>query len=112
MGDPHRVAPWFAGKLDFAPKVRDLAADGFPLTGGRIDYFEGRRVAVLVYRRREHVINVFVMPKTGQASRNHEFRRNGYNAFGLERRRVRFLGGATDLNRTELAALAGHLGAS
>ena len=61
-GDPHRVGPWFAGKLDFAPKVRDLAAQGFPLVGGRVDYFDGRRVAAIVFRRRDQ-----------------ELRRNGYN---------------------------------
>ena len=110
-GDPHRVGPWFAGKLDFAPKVRDLAADGFPLIGGRVDYFEGRRVAVLVYRRREHVINVFVMPRTGQVLRNREFRRNGYNAAAWSDGEYDFWA-VSDLNRTELAALAGLLGAT
>jgi anti-sigma factor RsiW len=110
-GDPHRVGPWFAGKLDFAPKVRDLAAEGFPLAGGRVDYFEGRRVAVLVYSRREHVINVFVMPRTGQFLRNREFRRNGYNAAAWSDGEYDYWA-VSDLNRTELAALAGLLGAS
>ena len=78
-GDPHRVGPWFAGKLDFAPKVRDLAAQGFPLVGGRVDYFDGRRVAAIVFRRRDHVINVFIMPHASGPTRHEELRRNGYN---------------------------------
>lgn len=110
-GDPHRVGPWFAGKLDFAPKVRDLAAEGFSLIGGRVDYFAGRRAAVIVYRRREHVINVFVMPRTGQVLRKREFRRNGYNAEAWSDGEYDFWA-VSDLNRTELAALAGLLGAS
>jgi mycothiol system anti-sigma-R factor len=77
--DQHTVKPWFDGRIDFAPPVHDFVSDGFPLQGGRLDIVRGKTVAVLVYGRRKHVINVFIWPTNERDESPQQGSQLGYN---------------------------------
>jgi anti-sigma factor (TIGR02949 family) len=82
--DQHTVKPWFAGRSDLSPPVVDLAADGFPLLGGRLDLVAGRPVPALVYSRHQHIINLFVLPARADG-RSVELARHGYTLIHWDR---------------------------
>jgi len=108
--DQHTVKPWFNGKLDFAPGVKDFSAEGFPLVGGRLDYLSDHEVAALIYRRNKHVINVFVWPinQSGpKFSGNKSL--HGYNLVGRDVSGLHYAL-VSDLNASELDQLADLIG--
>ena len=107
--DRHTVKPWFRGKLDFSPQVPDLSAQGYTLSGGRLDYLADRPVAALVYQRRLHPINVFTWP----AANNDEISvqkqaRQGYNIRHWQRSGMIWWV-ISDLNDQELDEFVGLL---
>ena len=103
----HVVKPWFNGKIDYSPKVTDFADKGFPLIGGRLDYLNNRNVAALVYKRYQHVINVFVYPAQENSAQN-VYQKNGYNVISWGRDGMEYYL-VSDLNLAELQQFAGML---
>jgi anti-sigma factor RsiW len=102
--EQHTVKPWFNGKLDYAPDVKDFAAAGFPLIGGRVDYIDHRPVAALVYKRREHVINLFVWPSNSPLAAPETA--NGFNLVAWNKAGMNYCA-ISDLNQAELRQFAG-----
>jgi len=100
--DQHTVKPWFDGRLDFSPPVKDLAAQGFPLIGGRLDYLNNRAVAALVFHRAKHVINLFIWPTNeGDSEAAARPPINGYHLICWSQGGMTFWA-VSDLNEKEL----------
>ena len=105
--DQHTVKPWFDGKIDFAPPVVDLKDQGYPLAGGRLDYLENRTVAVLIYHRALHEINVYIWPAADNSVSPIRTRTiQGYNLVSWKRNGFEFRA-VSDLNVAELSDFAG-----
>ena len=104
--DQHTVKPWFDGKLDFSPPVKDYADEGFPLVGGRLDVLSGRSVAALVYAHRKHIINVFVLPTREPDTPIHPpGLRQGYQWFHWRHQGMEFCA-ISDVSSSDLRELA------
>ena len=101
--DQHTVKPWFNGRLDVAPPVADLTAQGFTLLGGRLDYVDAKPAAVIVYRRRVHIINLFCAPAPGSGDRAATM--ESLHGFNVRRWRENGLSlwAVSDINAEELA---------
>jgi anti-sigma factor RsiW len=99
--DQHTVKPWFSGKLDFAPIIKDLTPQGFPLAGGRLDYVNNRPVAALVYKRRQHTINLFVWPSTDSDTSLRTTTIKGFNVVHWTQSHMTYWA-VSDLNAAEL----------
>ena len=104
--DQHTVKPWFAGRVDFSPHVVDLAAQGFPLIGGRLDRLDGRQAAALVYQRHKHIINLFVQPVSGHGPSEMVRTLEGYHLRTWTDGDLRYTA-VSDLEEAELAIFAG-----
>ena len=109
--DQHVVRPWFNGRVDVAPPVPELAEQGFPLVGGRLDYIEGRVTPALVYKRRLHTVNLVVWPAEGRLLNNpRTARRDGYSLVEWTQGGLRFAAvsdiDAGDLKQFKAAFLA------
>ena len=105
--DQHTVKPWFSGKLDFSPPVGNFVPQGYPLLGGRLDYLANRTVAALVYRHRQHYINVFVWPAADPAAvaAPQELSRQGYQIMHWTRSGMHYWV-VSELNQDELRQFA------
>ena len=102
--DQHTVKPWFNGRIDIAPPVVDLASQGFALIGGRLDYIDGRPVGSVIYRRRQHVINLFVAQGAGTDPRAAKMDTvQGYNVRRWSDRGLDYWA-VSDLSKEELAS--------
>lgn len=101
--DQHTVKPWFLGKIDFAPPVSDLASEGYPLIGGRLEYLSGQPAAALVYQRRNHTINVFIRPASVTAGTVASRSIRGFHVREWSRDGMSFWA-VSDLNDAELSA--------
>jgi anti-sigma factor RsiW len=106
--DPHTVKPWFDGKLDFSPPVKDFSAQGFALIGGRLDYIGNRPVAALIYERRKHQINVFIWPSSSRDTNAAAQVQQGYNLIHWTKSAMTYWA-ISDLNLAELQQLQGEL---
>jgi anti-sigma factor RsiW len=103
--DRHTVKPWFQGKLNFAPPVPDLSGKGFVLIGGRLDVIDGMQAAAIIYKRREHVINLWITPGSGPDRGIESSSVDGFHLLRWQQDRMSYRT-VSDMNELELREFA------
>jgi anti-sigma factor RsiW len=104
--DQHTVKPWLSARLDVSPPVQDLATQGFPLIGGRLDYIDGHRAAAVVYRHDKHIINLFAWASPGAADSGfRDASRQGFNVVTWRRGGITYYA-VSDVEADQLAKFA------
>src|SRR5712691_104133 len=103
--DQHTVKPWFQGKTDFSPPVPDLAKEDFILIGGRLEVVHQQPAAAIVYRRRQHIINLYVSPSPGADSKAELRELGGYHLFHWMQNNMSYWA-VSDVDTTDLRTLA------
>jgi anti-sigma factor RsiW len=104
--DQHTVKPWFNGKLDFSPPVKNLAEQEFPLIGGRLEYIGGHSAAALIFQRHKHIINLFIWPVQEKDSKPaSSMSLQGYHVIHWSEAGMTFWA-VSDLNEKELMEFA------
>ena len=99
------MKPWLSARLDYSPPVADAPVPGASFLGGRVDYLDGRPVAALVYRQRQHLIDAYVWPTTQRDAAAQALAQRGFNVVHWARGGMRFWL-VSDINRDELTAFA------
>ena len=103
--DQHTVKPWFQGKTSFSPPTPDLTNQGFILVGGRLEVIHQQPAAAIVYKRRQHVISLYVSPSDGSAPKMELRDAHGYHLLHWSRSGMNYWA-VSDLNATELREFA------
>lgn len=103
--DQHTVKPWFQGKINFSPPVPDLTKDDFILVGGRLDVIRQQPAAAIVYRRREHVISLYVSPSPGGDSKTDLRELGGYHLLHWMQNNMSYWA-VSDVDPTDLRTFA------
>jgi len=103
--DQHTVKPWFQGKTDFSPPVPDLTKEDFILVGGRLEVLHQQPAAAIVYRRRQHIINLYVLPSAGSDSKPELRDLGGYHLLHWMQNNMSYWA-VSDVNPTDLQAFA------
>ncbi len=104
--DTHTVKPWFNGRISYSPPVEDFATQGFPLIGGRLEVIGEESVSTLVYRHKQHLINIYVLPDRlgGRYLKLKTAQREGFNMLTREENGFVYVG-VSDVNPADLGEL-------